>query len=221
MNPLFPALSRSVDAPDIIRRTVSKTIRIILLLIVPMTAGIVVVARAVPTVLGWPADFENSVPLLVLLSLQLPIIAVDMVFGAVLLAIGRQGPWVTVSVAATAAKLLVDFLAIPFSENLIGNGAVGASIVSLVTEFAMFGGAMILTPNELLDRRMVWDALRILAAGVATVIVGASLMQVSLAVAILGGAVTYIVAVTLLRALTVDDIRPLRGRLLTALPLGH
>jgi O-antigen/teichoic acid export membrane protein len=218
MTPLFPALSRSVHAYDTIRRTIAKTLRIVLLLMVPMTAGIVVVAPAIPTVLGWPADFENAVPLMVILSLQLPILAVDMVFGAVLLAIGRQGPWVTVGVATTLCKLLIDVLVIPVFENIAGDGAIGASLVSLLAEFAMFGGALILIPKTLVDVRVAWDAVRITIAGAGTVIVGTALMPVALVLAIAGGAVTYVATVVVLRALTLDDIRPLSDRWRAALP---
>jgi O-antigen/teichoic acid export membrane protein len=56
MTPLFPALSRSVNSPETIRRTVTKTLRVVMLLMVPMTAGIVVVAPALPSLFGWPAD---------------------------------------------------------------------------------------------------------------------------------------------------------------------
>ncbi len=218
MNPLFPALSRSVHAPETIRRTITQAMRIVLVLMVPMAAGMVVVAPAVPRLLGWPSDFQHASPLIAILSLQLPIIAVDMVFGAVLFAIGRQGRWVTVSVGATIAKLLIDLLAIPLAENFGGNGAIGASIVSLVAEVAMFVGAMILTPNELLDSRMGWDALRILVAGAATIVLGMIALTVSLPLAIFCGATCYIAVIWLSRAVTLDDVRPLAARMSSVLP---
>jgi len=213
MTPLFPALSRIVDSPETIRRTIAKTVRVVMLMMVPMTAGIVVLAPAIPKLLGWPADFDNAVPMMVILSLQLPIIAVDMVFGSVLLAIGRQGPWVTVGVLATVGKLLVDLLVIPFSERVLGNGAVGASIVSLVAEFAMFGGAMVLTPRHLLDARVLGQAATIALAGLATIAVGAVLLPIALPLAVVGGAATYFAVAAGLRALTLEDLRLLTARL--------
>jgi O-antigen/teichoic acid export membrane protein len=213
MTPLFPALSRSVDSPEIIKRTISRTIRVVMLLMVPMTAGIIVVAPAVPSVLGWPADFDNAIPMMVILSLQLPIIAVDMVFGTVLLAIGRQGRWVTFGVLATVGKLVVDIAAIPIAEQMIGNGAVGASVVSLLAEFAMFGGAMWLTPKHLLDRHLVDHSVRVTVAGIATVLAGSALLPIGLAYAIVGGAVAYFGVAIALRAVTRDEIRILKEQM--------
>lgn len=219
MTPLFPALSRSMNSSETIRRTVTKTLRVVLLLMVPMTAGIVVVAPAVPSLFGWPADFGNAVPLMIILSIQLPIIAVDMVFGVVLMAIGRQGPWVVVGLIGAAAKIILDFLGIPIFENLAGNGAYGASLVSLVTETLMFGGALILIPKHLLDPQVAWDAARITIAGGATVVVGMLLLPIALAAAIVGGAVAYVAVALALRVLTLEDVRPMRGRLLAMLPM--
>jgi O-antigen/teichoic acid export membrane protein len=218
MNPLYPALSRSVNSSETIKRTITKTVRIVLLLMVPMTAGIVVVAPAIPSLLGWPADFAATAPLMTILSIQLPIIAIDMVFGVVLMAIGRQGPWVVVGLVATAAKIILDLLAIPMFESLVGSGAIGASCVTLVSEVVMFVGALILLPKHLLDPRMAWDAARISIAGGATVVVGTLLLPIALALAIAGGACAYIGVVVLLRALTLEDVRPLSGRLQAMLP---
>jgi len=220
MTPLFPALSRSVNSSETIRRTVSKTLRVILLLMVPMTAGIVVVAPAVPSLFGWPEDFDNAIPMMMILSLQLPLIAVDMVFGVVLMAIGRQGPWVVVGLIGAAAKILLDYLAIPVFESHAGNGAIGASVVTLVIEALMFGGALILIPKHLLDARVLWDAARITIAGIATVVVGSLLLPVALVLAVIGGGLAYVSVAFALRALTLEDARPAVARLVAMLPRG-
>jgi O-antigen/teichoic acid export membrane protein len=221
ITPLFPALSRSIDTPETVRKTIAQTLRVVLLLMVPMTAGIIVVAPAVPSVLHWPEDFSNSVPMMTILSLQLPIIAVDMVFGAALLAIGRQGPWVTVGVVATLGKLLVDCAVIPFAEQRIGGGgAIGASVVSLVAEFAMLAGALVLIPRNLLDHNVAHEAGRILVAGVATVLVGSALLATALPLAIVGGGLTYMVVAVALRCLTLEDARLLSGRVPVVNRLG-
>ena len=96
---------------------------------------------------------------------------------------------------------------------MIGSGAVGASLVSLFTEFAMFGGAMILTPKHLLDARSAGQAARVVIAGIATVAVGAALLPFSLALAIIGGAAAYFGVALALRALTLEDVRLLSARL--------
>jgi O-antigen/teichoic acid export membrane protein len=218
ITPLFPALSRSVHDPKTIRRMLTRTIRIVLLLMVPLSAGTIVIAPAIPSLLGWPADFEYAVPLMGLLSLQLPIVAIDMVFGVVLMAIGRQGRWVTVGVVAAALKVLSNFLAIPAFESFSGNGAIGASLVTLLSETVMLVGAVVLIPKHMLDPHLVWDMARIGLAGAVTVIVGAALLPHALALSVLGGAAAYVTVAVVLRALTRDDIQSLSAQLGRALP---
>ncbi len=215
ITPLFPALSRSANQPETVRRTITKTMRIVLLMMVPLSVGTIVVAPTVPTVLGWPSDFANASPLIAILSAQLPLVAVDMVLGVVLMAIGRQGPWVIVGIVGAALKIGMDYVAIPTFENLAGNGAVGASIVTLVIELVMFLGAVILLPKHLLDPRIAWDAACIAIAGSATFFVGTALLPVSLALSVLGGALTYMAVTVTLRVVSMDDLRPVLGRLFT------
>jgi len=218
MNPLFPALSRSVHDPDTIRRTIVSSVRIVLLLVMPMSAGTIVIAPAIPSLLGWPVDFENSVPLMAILSMQLPIISVDMMFGVVLMAIGRQRPWVTVGIVTAALKIGLDLVAIPLFESLDGNGAVGASIVTLISEIFMFVGAIVLVPKHMLDMRIAWDIARIAAAGAAVVAVGSVMLHIGLFSAVAGSAVTYVSVVLALRVLTIADVRIMRDRLTARLP---
>jgi O-antigen/teichoic acid export membrane protein len=213
ITPLFPALSRSVSEPDTIRRTIAQTVRIMLLLMVPLCAGIIVVAPAIPALFAWPDDFGNAVPLMVILSLQLPVVAVDMVLGTVLMAIGRQGRWLAVGMFAAALKIALNYVTIPVFEHAVGNGAIGASVVTIATEIVMFGGAMLLIPRSLLDPRLAWGALRIALAGLAIVVVGTYLLPMALALAIAGGVLAYLVASIGLRALTLDDLHLIAARL--------
>jgi O-antigen/teichoic acid export membrane protein len=217
MNPLFPALSRSAREPEIIRRTVAKTARIVLLLVVPLCAGTIVVSPSLPALLGWPADFANASPLMAILSLQLPVIALDMILGSVLMAIGLQGRWVVVGIIAAVLKVGLNFAAIPIFENLTGNGAIGASIVTLLAEIWMFFGALVLIPKELLDVRIARDIAWIFLAGTAATVAGSILLHVGLVPAVVGSAVAYLVLVVSLRALTTEDLRPLTSRVTAVL----
>ena len=48
ITPLFPALSRNAHAPQLLRRSIADTLRITLALIVPISAGTIVVAPVIP-----------------------------------------------------------------------------------------------------------------------------------------------------------------------------
>jgi O-antigen/teichoic acid export membrane protein len=218
VTPLFPALSRSVHAPDALRRAIAHTLKMSLLLTVPISAGIYVIAPALPGLFGWPADYSNVVPLLKILSLQMPIVTVDMVLGTVIMAIGRERQWVKVGVVAIVLNVLGNLLAIPFFESIAGNGAIGSSILTVVTEVWMFVGALMLIPGQLLDRKTIFVGSRIVAAAVASAVVATSLLDASLVVSGAAGGATYLLTAAGLRVVTGSDLRYVTDRVLRRAP---
>jgi hypothetical protein len=54
---------------------------------------------------------------------------------------------------------------------------------------------------------------RIFIAGAAIVVVGANLLPIALGLVVAGGALTYVVAVVVLRAFTMDDLQLISRRL--------
>jgi O-antigen/teichoic acid export membrane protein len=128
-----------------------------------------------------------------------------MVLGSVLMSIGRERKFVLVAVASTVGNVAMNLVAIPAFENGFGDGAIGASAVTVASELMMFAGALILIPKDLIDVSLVWFAARVLIAGIATVVVGTALLPVGLVFAIAGGACAYIGTVIILRALTWSD----------------
>jgi O-antigen/teichoic acid export membrane protein len=206
ITPLFPALSRSVNEPHVLRRTIAETLRFTLLLTVPLTAGMIVLAPVIPDLLGWPSDFSNAVVPMSILATQLPLVAVGMVLGSVLMAIGRERRLVLVALFATAFNVGANLVAIPALEHLTGNGGTGAALVTVASEIFMLVGALVLIPKQLLLITSVWDALRITVAGSCTAIAGVSLMPVGLVVSVTAAAATYVIVAALLRVLTMSDI---------------
>jgi O-antigen/teichoic acid export membrane protein len=211
--PLFPVLSRSTHDEVTLRRTIANTLRLALVATVPISAGTIVVAPVVPVILGWPADFGNAVPLMMILSLHLPIVAVDMLFGTVIMAIGRERRWVRVGLMAAAFNILANLVCIPLFERSGGNGAIGASIVTVLTEVAMFLGALRLIPANLLDARIGWSAAKIVCAGAASGVVGIMLLPVPLPLCVVGAAAVYFVVAVWMGVLTSEDLQYARHRL--------
>ena len=91
VTPLFPALSRSVHQPEILRRTIAQALKVVLLLTVPLFTGSQSSwrGRSRPCLVGLPIS-AVSVPLMRIMSLQLPLVSIGMVLGAATMAIGRR-----------------------------------------------------------------------------------------------------------------------------------
>jgi len=207
ITPLFPALSRSANQPEILRRTVAQTLRFTLLLTVPLSAGTIVISSVVPSWLGWPADFANAALPMSVLALQLPLVAAGMVLGSVLMAVGRERRLSIIAFVATLFNIGANLLLIPVLQAQTGNGGIGAAVVTVASEILMLIGMVVLLPKHLLDPGSVWDITRIVIAGAGTAIVGVSLLPVAAVLSIVAGAATYIALVALLRVLTIADIR--------------
>ncbi len=211
--PLFPVLSRSAHDPDSLRRAIGHTLRVMLLCMVPLSAAIFVAAPVVPTLFGWPSDFNNSIPSMMILSLQVPIVGVDMVLGTVIMAIGRERRWIKIGLLAAVLNIGGNLALIPLFDHLTGNGPIGASVVTVLTELWMFVGSLIVIPKALLEWRSISSTLRIVGAAVVAGLAASALLPFSFVVAAVVGATIYLLLVLVLRVASMDDVRYVTQRL--------
>jgi O-antigen/teichoic acid export membrane protein len=221
--PLFPALSRSAHEPAIVRRTVAQTLRALLILMIGACAATVVAAPLIPTVLGWPSDFQDAVPLMMILAIHVPVVAVDMVLGVVLMAIHRESRWVVVGLIAAVFNITTNLTAIPVFEMTTGNGAVAAAIATVATEVLMAVGAIVLIPKHLLDPSIAWVGARLAAAAGAGIVVGLAVQPLLLArtdvsdvvvlISVAAAGSVYAACAFALRVTTTADVREMLVRI--------
>lgn len=190
--PLLPALSRCKSQPAVYRSVLGDSLATVLLLTVPVSAGIFSLAPAIPTILGWPDSFQHAVPLMMVLAFQQTLVGVDMVLATGLVALGLERRWLRIAVAGALFNLLLNLLAIPVAASLTGNGAIGAAIVEVATELLFLAGAIRLTPRHLLGRDNVSNAARIAAAGIVMLAVTLPLRPYGLVLALVAGGVAYL-----------------------------
>lgn len=205
--PLLPALSRHKDDRAVFEQTLRRSIIAALLLTVPICAMIVGVAPSIPATLHWPESFRNSVPLIMILALQMPLVAVDMVIGTGLIALHRERPWFVVAALGAVLNVVANVLLIVFFERAMGNGAIGSATATVSTEVVILIGALILLPSGVINRSVVSVSARIVFAGACLTGVALSLLATSLPLAVLGAGVAFIVAVVVLRVIRVADAR--------------
>jgi O-antigen/teichoic acid export membrane protein len=190
--PLLPALSRSRGEPAVFRRLLQESLAAVLLLTVPVSASIFALAPAIPAFLGWRESLQHAVPVITILALQQPLVATDIVLGVSLIALGLERRWFRVAVVGAIINPVLNLLAIPFTQSLTGNGAIGAAIVEVSTECVFLAGALYLTPHGLLGRDSLSRAGRTVVAGLALVVVARSLLTYGLPIAFAAGGITYV-----------------------------
>lgn len=208
--PLLPALARIKDRPALCRKLLKDSLSAVLLLIVPVSAAIFALAPAIPSFLGWPAELEHSVPVMMILSFQQTLVAVDVVLGMSLIALGLERRWLRVAVVGAIFNPLLNLIAIPLAQSATANGAIGAAIVEVVTETLFLGGALILMPKGILGRDMLSTAARILGCGAVFVGVAVVLRPLGPFVAAGAGAVSYAILAVAVGALRPQQVRAVR-----------
>lgn len=133
----LPLLSRlGVDAATDFDRVGRKTLSLLIATSVPMTIGLVAFAGPVIT-LVLHSRFQDSVPVLMVLALCLPWTFLDIQFGWMLTARNQQWRWTVVMAISCILNPLLNLVLIPVGVHLWHNGALGAAVALLITEFGM------------------------------------------------------------------------------------
>ena len=124
----------------------NRAIRIAVLVATPAAIGIAMIASPFITLL-YRGDFQQAIPLLQILALHIPIVSLDIILGSVAMASDRQRQWVIVSIIATLFNPLLNLVAIPASQHAFHNGAIGAAVVTVLTELILMVGGIALRPE--------------------------------------------------------------------------
>ncbi len=185
----------------------NKAIRLVFFVGAPIATGIVLVAGDLLRLLYPNSGFSHAVPVMQILALHLPLVTVTMMIGTALIASDRQNKWVLVGCTAAALNLGINFIAIPWSIRLFDNGAIGASVVTVLTECLMLGGAIYLRPAGVLDLATAKSLLRIAIASLLMVPPVLALHSAGLPAKVAVGALTFAAASLVLRVVTLDELR--------------
>jgi O-antigen/teichoic acid export membrane protein len=132
----------------------------------PMAVGVALTAGNIIELLHYNSGFQQAIPLIRILAFHIPIVGMDMVLAIALTAKDRQKAWLVVGCVAALFNPALNFIAIPWTNHRFGDGAIGASIVTVATEVVMMIGAIYLKPTGVLDRATRSFLVRSVAASV-------------------------------------------------------
>jgi O-antigen/teichoic acid export membrane protein len=111
-------------------------IGLVIVLSLPVAAGLVLVARPLVLLLYGPA-YSPAVPALQILAVTCVPMYLNIVLNQVLIASNRQRLWTWVMLLASACNLALNLILIPLFQRGEGDGAVGAALSMLGTEFVI------------------------------------------------------------------------------------
>ena len=173
MTSIFPAMMRLGSSPDdqaAFGRASERLMNLLLFAAVPVAAGTIAVARPFVHLLYGPGPFAQAGPNLEVLGGSILLVCIDVVLGTALIARGKEKAWAGMAVAAAFFNPVLNLWAIPVTQRLWGNGGLGASAATLLTEVLMMFGALWLMPKGVFSRRNLVCGLKAVTVGVVMVL---------------------------------------------------
>jgi PST family polysaccharide transporter len=215
---IMPALSkeRSVDSQNF-RELASRSIRTIAAVNIPACVGTILLAPSLLRLLHYPTSFFQAIPLIQILAVNLPLVAIDMVLGTVLVGLGKQKAWTAVGVIAAVVNPIANLWAIPATQHIYGNGAIGASLTTVLTELVMLFGGLCLCPRSIFTGWDLFYIIRCLAAAAVMLPAVWALSHVpgiGIIPAVAYGVVIYAFAAYTLQVVRNDDLKGVLGAVL-------
>lgn len=210
---LLPTLARvHSTSPDGLAVMARKSIAVGVVVIVPLALGISLLSDEVIRFLPYPESFQNSALLLRILALTIPVTAMLTILGTIAVAVDRQRAWAIALLGTVALNVVLNAVSIPYFQRVYGNGAIAASIATVISEGFMVMVGVRLMPRGVINKELGALLLKVALAGGVMVTIGMTANAlgtgaVSLAVA---GAVAYIALVFATRAVTGADVMFMR-----------
>jgi O-antigen/teichoic acid export membrane protein len=135
---IYAPLSSAAAEKDMawFRSVLTEGTRVALVTTLPMATGLIVLAPGLVSLIGG-SEFEDAGLVLAVLACHLPIVAAHSVLGAGLFALDRQRFVAVIGWLALGVNALLNLAAIPLADRYLGNAALGAGAMMLVSELAI------------------------------------------------------------------------------------
>jgi O-antigen/teichoic acid export membrane protein len=211
---VFPAFARRWgEGRDSLTKPLQKSLDFILLAGIPVSAYTFFYSREIVSLFYGLEGYYHSVILLQMFSLGLLLVYIDMMLGTVLLASDRQKQLTRFSFMAIFVNIGLNFVLIPYSQTTYGNGGLGASLATLITELFIMATMLYAMPEEIMATTSIRVQLKILGAGILLVVSLLALSMVGLPlsaqVGISFGVYAFVIFYT--KVIETEEIRFLRS----------
>jgi O-antigen/teichoic acid export membrane protein len=212
----FPQMS-SLFTVDVGRFTalVNRALMAAMFVTLPASIGMVFISEDLLRLL-YEQQYANSAVLMQILSLHIPIAALDTILATALIASNRQNRYVLVAGAAAIFNPPLVFFAVTLTQDRYGNGGIGAAIITVTTEMFILCCALTMRTKGVMDSRTLWFGARCLGAVMFMAISLYFVNDVGIIVKVVIGMVTYAAASIALRTASISQLKMLAGQRLTA-----
>ncbi len=165
---VFPVLARlGHTSKTNMTQTSRQLLDLTLIVAVPLAVGMASLSQPIISVLFGLKEFWNSVVLLQILAISVLLIYVDFVLNTVLVANDKQKQLSVVAMIATIISIGINYVAIKYTQETWGNGAMGAAFSTGVTEVCVMAMSIFLLPKGVFGKSNLVLAGKTLLGGAA------------------------------------------------------
>jgi O-antigen/teichoic acid export membrane protein len=164
---LLPVMTKlQKNDGNMLERTTQKSLDFILIAVYPISLCMFALAPKIISMFFGLAGYTPSIVNLQIFAIGLPLIYIDMVLGTAIFACDKQRQWAVTAFFAAVVNIGLNLLLIPYFQLRTGNGGIGASIATIITEFFVMLNALYLLPAGMLKTKSNLVAWKSLGAGV-------------------------------------------------------
>jgi O-antigen/teichoic acid export membrane protein len=161
----FPSLSRAAATPSGFARELRAALRPMLWLGGLAAVGTSLFADTAIRLVYGHRQFGPAADILRVFGPGLFLIFIDMLLGTAMAAMNRAAALSIVKMGSVVLSTVLDVVFIPYFQHRSGNGGIGVVLAFILSEVAMFGGAIALMPRGTVPRGALVDGARAIAAG--------------------------------------------------------
>ncbi|HUL44385.1 MAG TPA: flippase [Bacteroidota bacterium] len=163
---ILPVLSRMWGKEKhMLARTTQKSLDFILLAGIPISILIAFHSEFIIKLFFGLQGYAPSVVNLEIFSVGLLLVYIDMVLGTALFACDKQRQWAIVAFLAVIVNVSLNLALIPFTQTQAGNGGIGASVATILTEFFVMFSALVIMPKSVFEGGSVSVSLKAVFSG--------------------------------------------------------
>lgn len=150
---IFPVFSKLWDnKKGVLESTVGDSIRLMILLGIPVAVLIYMFAAPIIHFFMGIEEYGPSIIVLQIFALSIPFIYIDIILGSALMgAANKQKAWAVIGLIAIGINISINYLLIPYTQQIFLNGGIGAAIATLFTEIFVMISAFYLLPKKYLQ----------------------------------------------------------------------
>ena len=164
---LLPVMTKlQQDTGNLLNRTTQKSIDFILIAVYPISILLFALSPKIIQFFYGLAGYTPSIINLQIFAFGLPLIYIDMVLGTAILACDKQRQWALTAFFAAIVNVGLNLFLIPYFQLRTGNGGIGASIATILTEFFVMLNALYLLPTGMLKSHTNQVGWKSLGAGI-------------------------------------------------------